>query len=159
MIIVEPGDPIAPPASALLDASQALMRRLFDPEENHFLSHAALAQPDVRFFTARDGAETLGCAALKLCDGYGEVKSFYVSGAARGRGIGAALLRQIEDTARDEGVSLLRLETADRLDAACRLYERHGFTRRGPFGAYAENGTSVFMEKTLPATEEAETAA
>lgn len=151
MIIVEPCSPLDPAASALLDASQGLMRRLFNPEENHFLSHEALAQPDVRFFTARDGTETLGTAALKLCDGYGEVKSFFVADAARGRGIGAALLRQIEDTARDEGITLLRLETAEKLDAAIRLYDRAGFTRRGPFGAYQDNGTSVFMEKSLPA--------
>ena len=149
MITVEPGNPMQPPASDLLDASQALMRRLFNPEENHFLSHAALAQPDVRFFIARDGAETLGTAALKICDGYGEVKSFFVTDAARGRGVGAALLRQIEDAAMAEGIFLLRLETAEKLDAACRLYERHGFTRRGPFGAYEANGTSVFMEKSL----------
>lgn len=151
MLIIAPGNPTEPPASDLLDASQALMRRLFNPEENHFLSHAALAQPDVRFFVARDGAETLGTAALKICDGYGEVKSFFVTEAARGRGVGAALLRQIEDQARAEGLSELKLETADKLDAACRLYERHGFTRRGPFGAYEANGTSVFMEKTLAA--------
>lgn len=151
MIIVEPGNPLAPEASALLDASQALMRHLFNPEENHFLSHKALAQPDVRFFTARDGDDTLGTAALKLCDGYAEVKSFFVTDAARGRGVGAALLRQIEDCARTEGVTELKLETAEKLDAACRLYERHGFTRRGPFADYAENGTSVFMEKTLTA--------
>ena len=151
MIIVEPGNPLAPAASALLDASQGLMRRLFNPEDNHFLSHEALAQPDVRFFVARDGDEIMGCAALKLCDGYGEVKSFFVTDAARGRGIGAALVRQIEDTARTEGLDLLRLETADKLDAACRLYERHGFARRGPFGDYQASDTSVFMEKPLTA--------
>ena len=39
MIIVEPGNPLAPDASALLDACQALMRALFNPEDNHFLSH------------------------------------------------------------------------------------------------------------------------
>lgn len=149
MIIVEPGNPLDPVPSSLLDASQSLMRRLFNPEDNHFLSHEALAKPDVRFFTARDGSETLGCAALKLCDGYGEVKSFFVTDAARGRGIGAALMRQIEDTARDEGLTILRLETAELLDAAIRLYDRNGFTRCGPFGAYQATDTSVFMEKTL----------
>lgn len=151
MITVEPGNPLEPPASALLDASQTLMRRLFNPEDNHFLSHDALAQPDVRFFIARDGAEILGTAALKLCDGYGEIKSFFVTDAARGRGIGAALLRQIEDAARAEGVTELKLETAELLDAACRLYERHGFSRCGPFGTYQATETSVFMEKSLPA--------
>ncbi|WP_375175759.1 GNAT family N-acetyltransferase [Pseudooceanicola sp.] len=150
MIIVEPSSPLTPGASALLDASQSLMRRLFSPEENHFLSHDALAQPDVRFFIARIGEEILGCAALKLCEGYGEVKSFFVTDAARGRGIGGALLRQIEDQARDEGLTCLRLETADKLGAAIRLYEGAGYARRDPFGSYEENGTSVFMEKTLP---------
>ena len=41
------------------------------------------------------------------------------------------------------------LETADELAAACRLYARHGYARRGPFDSYADNGCSVFMEKRL----------
>lgn len=149
MIIVEPGNPLDPGPTRLLDASQSLMRRLFNPEENHFLSHEALAQPHVRFFVAREGAEILGCAALKLYEDYGEVKSFYVTEAARGRGVGAALIRQIEDTARDEGKTLLCLETGDKLEAAIRLYERHGFIRCAVFGVYVENGTSIFMQKSL----------
>ncbi|WP_163847334.1 GNAT family N-acetyltransferase [Pseudooceanicola aestuarii] len=149
MILVEPNDPLSAEASALLDASQALMRRLYTPEQNNFLSHAELAKPDIRFFTARIGTETLGCAALKVFAEYGEVKSFFVTDAARGRGIGAALMRQIEDQARAEGLSLLKLETGDALAAAVRLYSRHGYTRCGPYGDYEENGSSVFMEKTL----------
>jgi putative acetyltransferase len=151
MIVIERNTPHDPQASALLDASQGLMRRLFNPEENHFLSHDALAQPDVQFFTAReaDSKTLLGCGAVKNCGDYGEVKSFFVTDAARGKGIGAALIRQIEDQARADELPLLRLETAELLAAACRLYERHGFTRRGPFGDYQDNGTSVFMEKPL----------
>ena len=149
MIVVEPGAPTSAPASDLLDASQALMRRLFNPEENHFLSHEALAQPDIRFFTARIGAETLGCAALKLCDGYAEVKSFFVADAARGKGIGAALLRQIEDEARTHALPYLRLETGNLLTAAHKLYARHGFMPRGPFGDYPNAPSSIFMEKRL----------
>ncbi|WP_147126350.1 GNAT family N-acetyltransferase [Shimia ponticola] len=149
MIIVEPNTPTHPDAVRLLDASQALMQEIFADEENFALDHAALAAPDIRFFTARDGATLLGCGAMQIKDGYGEVKSFYVSPAARGKGVGAALIRQIEDQARDEGLSVLNLETGDELAAACRLYERHGFTRCGPFGEYEDNGSSVFMTKTL----------
>jgi putative acetyltransferase len=60
-----------------------------------------------------------------------------------------AILRQIEDQARDLGLPALRLETAETLAAALRIYERHGFKRRGIFGTYAPNETSVFMEKPL----------
>ena len=158
MIIIERGNPLAPDASALLDASQALMRALFNPEDNHFLSHDALALPDVRFFIARERDQAIGCGAMKIFEGYGEIKSFFVTDAARGKGVGAALLRQIEDQARDEGLSLLRLETAEDLSAACRLYEREGFTRCGPFGDYAATDVSVFMEKSLAPAEMAEAA-
>ena len=63
--------------------------------------------------------------------------------------MGAALLRQIEDEARARALHCLRLETGKGLDDAIRLYERHGFERRGIFGDYQPNETSVFMEKPL----------
>ncbi|MBY6091181.1 GNAT family N-acetyltransferase [Pseudooceanicola sp. 502str34] len=146
---VRTADPTSPGCAALLDASHALMRALFNPEENHFLSHEALRAPDIRFFAAGPEAAPLGVAALQIKDGYGEVKSFFVSPEARGMGIGAALVARVEEEAQANGLTLLRLETADKLDAACRLYERHGFVRRGAFGDYPDNGVSVFMEKRL----------
>jgi len=42
-----------------------------------------------------------------------------------------------------------RLETGDTLKAAHRLYEKHGFTFRGPFGEYPDLPESLFMEKRL----------
>ena len=73
----------------------------------------------------------------------------FTSEAARGRGVAAAILRAIEDKARDEGVTLLRLETAAPLESAVRLYTRAGFTPCGIFGDYRPNTTSVYMEKRL----------
>ncbi len=138
-----------PGPRALIEASQDLMRAMFRPEQNHFLPIEALAAPDIRFLVARDEEALLGCGALHVKPGYGELKSVFVRDAARGRGVGGALISGLEAAARAEGLGLLRLETADELAAACRLYERHGYARRGPFDAYAENGCSVFMEKRL----------
>lgn len=156
-LAISPAHPLSPEASALLDASQTLMKTLYKPEENNFLSHDALCAPSVRFFTAADGEEVLGCGALQIKGTYGEVKSFYVTEAARGRGVGTALLRRIEATARAEGLAELKLETGDLLAAACRLYEANGFTRCGVFGDYDDNGVSVFMTKTLAPEPETET--
>lgn len=152
MIIIEPTAPTHPDAVRLLNASHALMNSLYTPDQCHALDHAALLDPSIRFFTAREGNDVLGCGALQVKTGYGEVKSFYVDKAARGKGVGAALIRQIEDQARDDGLPTLKLETGDELAAACRLYERHGFTRCGAFGDYVENGSSVFMTKDLSCT-------
>ena len=149
MLIVEPADPRSEGPRALLDASHALMRASFPPEENYFLDIDALCCEGIHFYAARDGAGILGTAALAVRPDYGEVKSMFTAPQARGRGVGAALLRQIEDQARALGLPVLRLETAEALDAAMRLYARHGFVRRGIFGDYRPNTTSIYMEKPL----------
>ena len=143
--------PTEPDARALLAASHALMQQMFPAESNHYLSVEALAAPDVRFFLVeRDGA-ALGCAALALREGYGEVKSMFVAPQARGSGTGRLLMLALEDAARAAGLPLMRLETGDTLHAAHRLYARHGFVTRGPFGDYSEDPRSVFMEKDVAA--------
>ncbi len=149
MIIVERGNPKDEQASTLLRASHALMQSLFPPEDNFFLDIDQLCAENIRFFTAREGDRVLGTGALAIKDGYGEVKSMFVDDAARGKGIAAALLRQIEDEARAEGLPSLKLETGNLLHAAHRLYERQGFTRCGPFGDYPDAASSIFMEKAL----------
>jgi putative acetyltransferase len=98
---------------------------------------------------AREAGAALGCGAYKLAgDGSAEVKSMFVVPEARGRGIGRALLAAIEQALRGR-VSVLRLETGTRQDAAIRLYESVGFQHRGPFGSYRDDPLSVFMEKRL----------
>lgn len=142
-------DPKTPGASALLNASHALMQSLFPPEDNFFLDIDALCAPEIRFFAAMQGTTCLGTGALALRDGYGEVKSMFVDEAARGRGVADAILRRIEDEARSLGLAALKLETGNVLHAAHRLYARHGFTPCGPFGDYPKTPSSIFMEKTL----------
>ena len=149
MLIVEPSDPRAPGPRALLEASHALMREMFPPEENYFLDIEELCAPGVHFFVARDEGAVLGTGALAARNVYGEVKSMFTAPEARGKGVAAALLRQIEDHARALGLAALKLETGDPLADAVRLYERHGFTRCGIFGDYLPNTSSVYMEKLL----------
>lgn len=149
MLVVEPADPLAPGPRALLEASHAMMREMFEPEENYFLDFEALRAENIRFFAAREGAATLGTGALALKEGYGEVKSMFTAPEARGKGVAAALLRAIEDEATKLGLPLLRLETGTGLDAAHRLYERAGFTPCGIFGDYRPSAASIYMEKRL----------
>ncbi|SIO32034.1 GNAT family N-acetyltransferase [Vannielia litorea] len=148
-LIVTRGDPRHPDATDLLEQSQALMRRLFPPEDNFFLDIDALCGGDIRFFVAEEEGRILGVGALALREGYGEVKSMFTHEAARGRGIAAMLLSEIEREARREGYTLLRLETGNTLEAAHRVYAKAGFVLRGAFGDYPEAPSSLFMEKRL----------
>lgn len=149
MIIVARTDPHHPQATALLKQSHALMTSLFPPEDNFYLDIDDLCAPHIHFFAARDGEHLCGTGALAIKNGYGELKSMFVDERARGKGVASALLRQVEDTARAEGLTLLRLETGNLLHAAHHLYEKHGFTRCGVFGDYTNANSSIFMEKQL----------
>lgn len=149
MLIVEKADPREAQVTALLRASHALMEELFPPGDIYALSIDDLCTPDICFFAAREGDRVLGTGALAKHDGYGEVKSMFTDPQMRGKGVAGAILRQIEDQARTLDLPLLRLETGALLAAAVKLYQRHGFAQCARFGAYEENDTSIYMEKTL----------
>lgn len=149
MIKVEAADPKSDGPAALLAQSHALMNELFPADACHYLDLDALCAPNIRFFAARESDVVLGTGALAIMDSYGEVKSMFTDTAGRGKGIAAATLRMIEDTAREANLPILRLETGTGLDAAHRLYARFGFQTCGPFGNYTESPYSIFMEKTL----------
>lgn len=149
MIIVAETDPRDPATVALLKQSHALMEELFPPEDNFYLDVNDLVDPSIKFYTAREDGTVLGTGAIALKTDYAEVKSMFVSPDARGKGVAAAILRQLEDTARDAKATIMKLETGNVLHAAHRLYERHGFTRCDVFPPYNAAGSSIFMEKPL----------
>jgi putative acetyltransferase len=118
----------------------------------HALDLAALRAPEITFWSAWEGDAVVGVGALKrLSADHGEVKSMHTAEAARGRGVGSALLRQIVATARAAGMSRLSLETGawPYFAPARALYARHGFVECGPFGDYREDSNSMFMSLEL----------
>jgi putative acetyltransferase len=126
----------------------------YPPEQRHGLALEAIFQPHVQFFVASLDGVAVGCAGVALFADLAEVKRMYVRPGARGRGVADALLARIETATRDAGLERLCLETGDRQIAAMRVYGRAGFTRCGPFGAYAamssaSTSTSIFFEKHL----------
>lgn len=134
---------------ALLAASDAYVAALYPSDSNHMLSADALRVSAVTFFVARLDGRVAGCAALVRKEGYGEIKRMFVAAEARGKGIGRRLLAAIEEVARAEGLTLLRLETGIRQPEAIALYRAAGFHDIGPFGEYGPDPLSVFMEKPI----------
>ena len=142
--------PDQPDVAALIEALDAYANALYPPESNHLLDIAALCDPAVTFLVVRDGGAAVGCGAvLRAPRGWGEVKRMYVRPDQRVRGIGSRVLAAIEEIARRDDVSWLRLETGIHNTEALALYGRAGFAECAAFGDYAPDPLSVFMEKRV----------
>jgi putative acetyltransferase len=103
------------------------------------------------FLIARDaGGTAVGCGGLRLLDpGSGEVKRMYVEPAARGTGVAAALLRALEDHARDLGIARLLLETGTGQPDAIRFYQREGYEPIDTYGPYVGEPLSRCFARDL----------
>jgi putative acetyltransferase len=149
-VVVTQESPRQAEIATLVAELDAYLGGLYPAESNHLLDVEALAAPDVRFFVARVDGWPVGCGALRVDrEGWGEVKRIYVRPAARGGRVSVLLLERVEETARREGLTRLRLETGIHQPEALGLFRRAGFVERGPFADFKLDPLSVFMEKPL----------
>lgn len=91
----------------------------------------ACAPPSGAFWVAVLVGRDVGCAGVRTLDLAGgptaEVKRLYVDPAARGAGVGRALLGTAEAWAAARGMRRAVLDTDSRLLAACALYRSAGW--------------------------------
>jgi DNA-binding MarR family transcriptional regulator/GNAT superfamily N-acetyltransferase len=100
----------------------------FDPERSISAHARELTPPAGLLLVARLRGQPIGCGALKLHGtAPAEVKRMWIAPEARGLGLGARLLQELERQARDAGVRVLRLETNRALREAIALYRRSGY--------------------------------
>ncbi len=149
-------DPRAEDVRRLLGIHLAFAHSHSPPEDVHALAVEGLLDPSVSFFSFRRRGELLGIGALKQLDQHhGEVKSMHVTQAARGGGIGRAMVDHLVAAARCRGYRRVSLETGsmEAFAPARALYSSAGFTACGPFGDYSPSRNSTFMTLSLGGTE------
>ncbi|MEO8307245.1 MAG: GNAT family N-acetyltransferase [Pseudomonadota bacterium] len=145
---IEVDDLTRPQVRALLGEHLSNMHELSPPESVHALDITGLQGADITFWTAWEGAQLLGCGALKELDpAHGEVKSMRTPMQLRRRGAGRVMLTHIIDEARRRHYSRLSLETGSMqaFEPAQRLYASFGFRFCAPFGPYQPDPNSAFM--------------
>ena len=153
-LIVERVDRPIEEARAHLAELDAELSATYTPDQRHGLAVDRVFQPSVAFFVVRFEGAAIGCGGIAFDDGFAELKRMYVKPAMRGKGAVQALIARLATEAGARGYSRLTLETGDAQTAAIRAYERAGFRRCEPFGAYAALSShtiarSVFMDKRL----------
>jgi GNAT superfamily N-acetyltransferase len=94
------------------------------------------------------GGEPVGIGGVRHLDtDVAEVKSMFVSPAARGTGLGPRLLAALEEVAAEHGCTAVRLDTSDHLTAAIALYRRAGYTEVPPYNDNPQ--ASLWFERRL----------
>ncbi|MFE7485021.1 GNAT family N-acetyltransferase [Streptomyces sp. NPDC057552] len=106
--------------------------------------------PNGLFLVARRGPVALGCGGVRhLQSGTAEIKRMYVIPAARGTGAGQAILRALEEAARQWGAGRIILETGARNHAALALYTKAGYARIEPYAAGRDPQINRALSKRL----------
>lgn len=110
-----------------------------------------LADPDlhaVRFTVATSDGEPVACGGVReLAPGLGEIKRMWVHETWRGAGLGARLLRHLEQVSVGLGHGVVRLDTNGTLTEAIAMYERAGYR---PIERYNDNPyAQAFFEKVV----------
>lgn len=135
----------SPDAALLIAELNEYLDGLYPPEDNFF----SLPDADC-FLIARDAmGDAAGCGALRVHDGFGEIKRMWVRPEHRRNGLARAMLRALQAHAAGMGVSELRLETGNRQPHAVSLYVSEGWSEIPLFGEYVTSGTSICYAKSI----------
>ena len=145
-------DPSSPDVAALLARHLRFSLAQTPAEYSFALDQGGLADEAVTLFCFREHGTLLGIGAIKqLGPRDAEIKSMHTAEAARGRGIGRALLNHLVEVARSRGCRRVSLETGttEGFAPARALYASTGFVPCGPFADYQPSEHNTFMTMDL----------
>jgi len=140
-----------PSVVALLEALTAeLAGSGYTPDQTFGYSVEQLERADVHLVGACVSGRLVGLGGVELQGGgVAELKRFYVEPEHRGTGVADALIAALVDHAGAHDVTVVRLETGDKQQAAMSFYRRHGFVEVPRFAPYLSSETSVCMQREL----------
>ena len=99
---------------------------------------------------ARVDGHAAACGALKRFDNRSfEIKRVFTSPDFRGRGVGSALIAELERLAREAGAARCVLETGTRQTEAIALYRKLGYSEIPNYPPYTGMELSICFERAL----------
>ena len=147
-------DPRMPDVRALLARHRQFALAQTPPERSFALDVDGLLDPAITLFSFRVHGCLLGIGAIKRLGPHdAEIKSMHTAEAARGGGIGRAMLAHLIAVARTKGFRRVNLETGTTtaFAPARALYQSAGFVLCGPFASYQPSEHNLFMTLELGA--------
>jgi putative acetyltransferase len=152
MFEVKQVNPAQSEVMSLIQQLDEYQESMYPAESNHLDPIDELSKSNVVFLATYIDSEVCGIGCVKMFDDYGELKRLYVTGKYRGKGLAKALIKELESHLARNRIMVARLETGIHQHEAIGLYKTLGYSETGPFGDYAEDPLSVFMERKLGPT-------
>lgn len=153
MLTLRVDDLSGEPTRELLALHLADLHDKSPPEYNFALDMEGLRAPDITLWSAWEGSELAGIAALKeLADGTGELKSMRTHPAHLRKGVASVLLERVIREARRRGIRRISLETGTgpTFEPALALYHKWGFREGDAFGDYQASAFNQFLHLAIP---------
>jgi putative acetyltransferase len=147
-LVIAIDDARADDVGALIERHLAFAREVTPPGHVHALPAENFSDPAITLFGARRDGELVAIGALKRLDEHHvELKAMHTAEAARGAGVGSAMVEHLLAVAAERRYERVSLETGTMaaFAPARRLYAKAGFTPCEPFGGYTANPHSVCM--------------
>jgi GNAT superfamily N-acetyltransferase len=120
----------------------------WEPSRSTSAEPSDLALPTGTWVVAYLAGHPVGCGGLKRIDSEtAEIRRIFLDVSARGRGIGRALLTELEMHAQRLGYRRVRLTTGDQQPEALRLFRSAGYLEIAPYTRSVF--TRHWMEKPL----------
>jgi GNAT superfamily N-acetyltransferase len=149
-VTIQRHDPHSVHAQAMFDALWDEIQQRYDftgpngIRPDHFVGERAA------LWLAFDGDVPVGSIGLTPLSAHaGELDAVYVAPGYRGVGVAQQLLHVLEDAARQQSLTVLRLRAGEPQPEALRFYEKMGFQRIPCFGQWTQDPTAVCYEKSL----------
>jgi len=121
---------------------------VLDRHEGGGVEAEEMVAPHGKFLLVELDNATVACGGIRcLREDLAEIKRMYVAPRARRKGIGRALLGQLENEARALGCRVARLDTGRNMDAALALYRSLGYREIPDYNGNPHAGH--WMEKAL----------
>jgi len=136
----------------LLRLSDEYIYSLYPPEICHLDYSDELEQANVRLVGAHQDQKLAGMGAIRMLQDdnhYAEVRRLFVDPQFRGQGIAKAIMLNLEQIARAQRITIMRLESGPLQPEANELYYSLGFVDRSPYSNHKAHPLSTFMEKEL----------
>ena len=139
--------------SAFVEFDAPRHHSVYDDPETDALSEVFKAEGAGYWVVERQGKVYAGCGfypTTGLPEGMAEIVKFYALPEVRGKGMGTALFRFVEQQAKQAGYTRCYLESIPEFSNAVSLYRKQGY-RELPrlIGHSGHTAMTVFMEKVL----------